>query len=189
MQIPLQITFKNMDSSPAIEARIEERVAKLERFSDRVTSCRVLVEAPHRHHHKGRLYRVTVDLTLPPKQKVVATREHKNDHAHEDVYVAIRDAFDAVQRRLEDAARKNRGKVKHHEAPPHGRVLRLFPDHGFIELADGQEIYFHENSVVDFDFAKLEVGDEVRVAVAENESAEGPQATTVHHIGKHHIVS
>jgi len=188
MQIPLQITFRHMDTSEALEADIREKAEKLERISSHITSCRVVVEAPHRHSRKGKLYRVSVDITHPPKVEIAVSREHRADHAHEDVYVAVRDAFNAAARRLEDAVRKMNGEVKAHEAPPHGRVVRMFPDHGFIEMSDGQEIYFHRNSVVDGGFDALEDGAEVRVVVAEGESAAGPQASTVQPIGKHHIV-
>jgi ribosomal subunit interface protein len=112
MQIPLQIAFKNMDSSPALESLIEEKARKLERFSDRITSCRVVVEAPHRHHRTGKLYEVSIEITVPPKGEVVVNREHRHDPAHEDVRVAIRDAFDAAVRQLEDHERKVRGDTK-----------------------------------------------------------------------------
>jgi ribosomal subunit interface protein len=131
MQIPLQISFRNMDPSPAIEARIREKAAKLERFHDRIIGCNVVVEAPHRHHHKGKLYSVRVDISVPGKD-IVVDRAKPLDHAHEDVYVAIRDAFNAAARRLEDHNRRMRGDVKTHAAPPHGTVARLFDDYGFI---------------------------------------------------------
>jgi ribosome-associated translation inhibitor RaiA len=84
MQVPLQITFHDIDPSEAIEARIQERAAKLEEFCDRITSCRVVVEAPHRRNHKGRLYSVRIDLTLPGAE-IVVNREPQLNHAHEDV--------------------------------------------------------------------------------------------------------
>jgi ribosomal subunit interface protein len=111
MQIPLQISFRNMDPSPAVEARIRKKAEKLERFHDRIIGCTVVVEAPHRHHHKGKLFNVRVDISVPGKD-VVVDRAKPTNHAHEDVYVAIRDAFDAATRRLEDQARKMRGNVK-----------------------------------------------------------------------------
>src|SRR6476620_94127 len=105
MQIPLQISFRNMDPSPAIEAVVREKAAKLDRFFERVVSCNVTIEAPHRHHHKGKLYKVRVDVGMPGK-KGVHVKEGAKNKAHEDVYVAIRDAFDAAVRQLEDHARK-----------------------------------------------------------------------------------
>jgi ribosomal subunit interface protein len=189
MQIPLQVTFRDIGSSPAIEADIREKVDRLERLFDRITSCRVVVEAHHRTHRKGTLYNCVVDITVPGREIAVG-RVGPQDHAREDVYVAIRDAFDAASRRLEDHARRMRGDVKTHTVPQHGKVVRLFPTEGFgfVALSDGQEIYFHRNSVVEGKFAILAVGAEVRLVVAENESEQGPQASTVTPIGKHHIV-
>ena len=189
MQIPLQITFRDIDQSDAVEARIRERAAQLEKFYDRITSCRVMVEAPHNSRNKGRLYHIRVDITVPGGE-IVVRREPKAHHAHEDVYVAIRDAFKAAQRQLQDYVRRNRGEIKAHEAPPHGRVAKLFAHqgYGFIETADGNEIYFHRNSVTNGAFDQLEVGSEVRYVAAEGESDKGPQTSTVHLIGKHHII-
>lgn len=179
MQLPLQVTFRNMDSSPAIEKEVREKAAKLEKFCDRITSCRVIVEAPHRHQHQGKLYHVRVDLSVPGEELVVS-REPENNRAHEDVYVAIRDAFDAARRQLQDYSRRQRGKVKQHEVPPQGRIAALFRDEGYgnIETADGRSIYFHRNSVVNADFDKLQLGTPVRFA--EEAGDRGPQASTVH---------
>ena len=166
-----------MGSSPALEARIREKVEKLEQYHDRITSCRVVIEAPHRHSRKGKLYLVTVDVTIPGAELVVNT-EKRNHHSHEDVYVALRDAFNAMTRQLEEHARETRGQVKTHESPPLGTVIRLFQDHGFIATTDRGEIYFHRNSVVDGKFDDLEEGGQVRFAATEGEK--GLQATTVH---------
>jgi ribosomal subunit interface protein len=187
MQIPLQVSFRNMDPSPAVEARIREKAAKLERFHDRIIGCTVVVEAPHRHHYKGKLYNVRIEISVPGKN-VVIDRAKPIDPAHEDVYVAIRDAFDAAVRRIEDQAKKMRGSVKSHAAPSHGEIENLFGDYGFITTADGDEIYFHRNSVVGVNFDTLEVGNEVSLVVADKEGEKGLQASTVKAVGKHHIV-
>ena len=187
MQIPLQITFHNMESSDAIEAKIREKADKLERFADQIMRCRVVVEAPHKHHHKGKLYRVKIDMTLPGDE-IVVSHDPGDDQAHEDVYVAIRDTFDAARRQLEDFVRRQRHKVKLHQAIPHGRIKNIFPieDYGVIETPDGREIYFHRNSVLEADFDKLEVG--ASVHFSEEMGEKGPQASTVHIEGKHHPV-
>ncbi len=187
MKLPLQIVFRNLEPSNAIEARVRERAEKLDHFFEEIMSCRVIVEAHHRHHHKGNLYHVRVDLKVPDAE-IVAGREPSEHHAHEDVYVAIRDTFDATRRQLEEYVRTRRGRVKAHEVPPHGRIVELFPDedYGKIETPDGKRVYFHRNSVVDADFGKLEVGDEVRFVEEMGEL--GPQASTVHVTGKHHVV-
>jgi ribosomal subunit interface protein len=114
MQVPLEIVFHNVDRSPAVEAAVRERAAKLERFAENITSCRVTVEAPHKNHQQGNLFRVRVDLRFPGGE-VVANRAHGADHAHEDVYVALRDAFKAARRQLQDRQRIRRGEVKLHE--------------------------------------------------------------------------
>ena len=188
MQLPLQITFRHMDSSEAVAARIQERAAELERFFDRIVSCRVVVECRHPRRHQGNLFRVRVDLKVPGKEIVVG-RDPVAHRAHEDVHVAVRDAFDATRRLLEDHVRLGRGDVKLHAVPDHGRIARLLPEQscGFILSADGSEIYFHRNSVVSGGFEMLTVGDEVRFVAQHSESAEGPQASTVAPLGKHHL--
>jgi ribosomal subunit interface protein len=188
MQLPLQITFRGMDPSDAVEANVREHAEKLDRFHDRIMSCRVMVEARHQHHQKGNLYHVRVDLTVPGGEVVVSREPHQHK-SHEDVYVAIRDAFDAARRQLEDYTRQRRGDVKSHETPAHGRVIELVPaeDYGKIETVEGREVYFHRNSVVEEGgFEKLAVGSEVRFV--EEMGERGPQASTVHLVGKHHPV-
>ena len=188
MQVPLQITFRHMDTSDAVAARIRERAAELERFFGRIMSCRVAVECRHPRHRQGNLFRVRVDLKVPGRNIVVG-RDPAAHHAHEDVYVAIRDSFDTTRRLLEDYVREARGDVKLHAVPDHGRVARLLPEQncGFILGADGNELYFHRNSVANGGFDKLALGDEVRFVAQRAESAEGPQASTVVPLGKHHL--
>ena len=109
MQIPLQITIRDMEHSDALESHIREKANKLDEFFSHVMSCRVVVEMPHKHHHQGKQFNVRIDIGVPGSEIVV-----NRDHA-EDVYVALRDAFDAAKRQLEDYARKLRGDVKTHK--------------------------------------------------------------------------
>lgn len=207
MEIPLKITFRDMAPSPAIEANIREKAAKLDSLYDRIMSCRVIVEAPHRHHHKGKTYEVRIDLTVPggelvinraPKRlaaaKLIRREEPEKDFAelhepskhaaHEDVYVAIRDAFNAAGRKLQDHARRQSGKVKVHEPAAVARIVKLFPfeEYGFLQTPDGREVYFHKNSVLAPGFDRLEVGHEVHFA--EELGEKGPQASTVRMAGR-----
>ena len=188
MQLPLQITFRHMDTSDAVVARIRKRAEELERFFDRIMSCRVVVECRHSRHQQGNLFRVRVDLKVPGREIAVG-RDPAAHHAHEDVYVAIRDSFDATRRLLEEHVRMARADVKLHAVPDHGRIARLLAKEncGFILSADGNEFYFHRNSVANRGFDKLAVGDEVRFVAQHSESAEGPQASTVVPLGKHHL--
>lgn len=186
LKLPLQITFRNLGHSEAIEAKIRERAEKLSTFYNRIMSCRVAVEALHKHHQQGNHYHIRIDVKVPDRE-LVAGREPDEHHAYTDVYVAIRDTFDAMRRQLEDYARLQQGKVKTHDTSGHGRIVELDPDrdYGRIETTDGQLVYFHRNSLVDGDFDKLAVGTEVRLSAEMGE--EGPQATTVHLVGKHHV--
>ncbi|WP_435626450.1 ribosome hibernation-promoting factor, HPF/YfiA family [Candidatus Ferrigenium straubiae] len=109
MQTPLQLTLRDVEHSEALETHIRDKVAKLEEFFKHITSCRVVVEVPHKHHQQGKQFNVRIDIGVPGSEIVV-----NRDHA-EDVYVALRDAFDAAKRRLEDYARKIRGDIKAHE--------------------------------------------------------------------------
>lgn len=188
MQIPLQITYRDMPISEAVDANIRERMEKLERFADNITSCRVVIEAPHKRQHKGQLFSIHLDITLPGHEIAVSRHPGKH-HAHEDIYVAIRDTFDAARRQLEDYRRRFHGKVKQHSAKPHGQVLKLEPDenYGVIRTPEGREIYFHRNSVVDGKFNMLETG--AFVHFSETNGDQGPQASTVHIEGKHHTIT
>jgi len=187
MKLPLQITFRNMEGSDAMKAAVEERAGKLDQVCDQIMSCRVMVEAQHRHRQNGNLYHVRIDLTVPGKELVVSREAHEH-HSHTDAYVAIRDAFDAARRQLENYARQRRQDVKTHVEPPHGRISQLFLDEGYgkIETPDKREIYFHRNSVLNGGFEKLEVGAEV--SFSEEQGERGPQASTVKVTGKHHYV-
>lgn len=173
MRLPPQITLKDIAHSEAVEAKIREKIAKLDQFSDRVMACRVTVESTQRRHHQGKLFTVRIDITVPGRELVV------NRIENEDLYVSIRDAFDAAKRQLEEHTRKQRGDVKAHEESPRGRVTKLFPDdgYGFIETSDGREVYFHKNSVIDPTFERLEEG--ASVVFLEEQGMKGPQAVRV----------
>lgn len=186
MQQSLQVSFRNIEHSDAVEMAIRQRVERIERFFGSITGCRVVVEFENRRHRQGNLFHVRVDLTVPGEEIVVA-RSSGNHHAHENVYVAIRDTFLAVERQLKNYVRKRRVRVheKGHVGPLHGKVVRLcYEDggYGFIQTEDGREIYFNKNSVLNGNFDQLQLGDEVRYA--EEAGEEGPQASTVDLVGK-----
>jgi cold shock CspA family protein/ribosome-associated translation inhibitor RaiA len=187
MTLPLEIRFHNVDRSSGVENEIRERAAKLEQFADHLLSCVVTVERAHKHHRQGNLFAVRIDLRLAGG-RVLATRYPSARQSHEDVRVAIRDAFRAVRRRLRDRVRKLHGDVKHHTMPLHGKIIALEHerDCGRIATSDGREVYFHRNSVLDASFDRLETGAEVRFS--EEAGDQGPQASTVHLVGKHHLV-
>lgn len=173
MELIPQITFKDVPPSDAVEKTIREKASKLERYYSRIIGCRVAVEAVQQRQHQGKLYSVRIDITVPGSEIVI------NRIENEDVYVAIRDAFDAAKRKLEAFAERQRGEVKIHEEPPKGRIARLETSegYGFITTSDGREIYFHKNSVIRPDFEKLKEG--IEVEFLEVQGKKGPQAIRV----------
>lgn len=181
MEAQPQIVFEHIGPSDALRQRVLEEIAHLEQFHGRLTSCRVVLSAPEKHKHKGRLYQVRIHLVLPGGREVAVRPSTQRHQWNQDPLVAIRNAFDAARRQLEDKVRRMRGDVKTHEAPQErGTVARVFPenDYGFITAADGGEVYFHRNAVVDADFASLKVGDAVSYVARQGEK--GLQASTVH---------
>ncbi|KQW51050.1 MULTISPECIES: HPF/RaiA family ribosome-associated protein [unclassified Ensifer] len=180
MQITPQIRFRGMEPSASVEVAVREQIARLQRFHKRITSCNVVIEAPHRHGRKGFVYHVRVNVTVPGREIVVG-HEHEEDHAHEDVRVAIRDSFNAAQRQLEDVVREMSGyRVKSHPERLHGEVARLVPEEGFgfIAAADGREFFFRRESMASGDqWMQLKTGMEVRFA--EHEGEKGPFASAV----------
>jgi cold shock CspA family protein/ribosome-associated translation inhibitor RaiA len=180
MPADVQISFRGMESSPSVEAQVRRRADELQQFSDRVSACRVMLEAINRRHRRGTIYNVRVGLAVPGGE-VVVNRASGEDHAHEDLHVAIRDAFDAARRRLQDHMRRLDGQTKLHEAQPIGRIARVFAErhYAFLETAEGAEVYVHRNAVVDGGFDRLEVGDRVHYVIDPEEGEKSAQASTV----------
>jgi ribosomal subunit interface protein len=103
MQIPLQITMQNMPRSEALETRIREDAAKLEQLVPRITSCRVAVEEVEKRTRQGREFNVRVEVRAPGHEQAISTL-----HRHEDVYVAVRDAFDSARRQIQETVAARR---------------------------------------------------------------------------------
>lgn len=199
MILPVQTSFRNMDPSPAVVTRVEQEAAKLDRFFDKITSCRVMVEAPHRHHRRGEPFHIRIELGVPGRELVVThapkirpeleaeqVQKHQEIEApHKDVYVAIQHSFKAMQRQLKDYVRCLRNEVKSHEPLPHAKVSKLFPKeyYGFIQAPDGREIYFHKNSLVNLSYENLQIGEEV--IYSEEAGDKGPQAATIRKASQH----
>jgi cold shock CspA family protein len=174
MQRPTRIISRDFPLTETIETEIREKVEGLERYYDRLGGCDVTIEAPAIHHHrKGGPFIVRIRMLVPGRELDVAHQ------AEEELAVAIREAFHAARRLIEDYSREQRGAVKTHDTSARGRITRLEPelDYGFLQADDGREIYFHRNSIVNGHFDKLEVGNEVRFT--EEAGDKGPQASSV----------
>jgi cold shock CspA family protein len=196
MQLPPTITFRGIEPSADLEADIRARIARLETYCGSITGCRVLVELAERHHEAGNRYHVRIDLTVPGGEVVVGhdaslhaaaqdiaiekTRKaDEPDPQRKHARVAIREAFDVARRRLQDYGRRQRGAVKAPARPTRGLVTELSPtdEYGYIEAADGHQVYFHKSSVLKNAFARLTVGS--IVSFVEEAGEKGPQASTV----------
>lgn len=175
---PIQIHFHNIDPSEAVEYRIRQHAEKLGQLYPKIMDCHVTIST-HKHQHQGRIYHVIIDIDVP-HSKFVANRDLAKNHAHEDIFVAIRDAFAAMKRQLLKFADKQEGEVKHHQWPEEGRVIEIAPiaDFGLIETINGRRIRFSSKSVIAHDFDKLEIGD--RVSFVEVISNGGSAASTVY---------
>jgi cold shock CspA family protein/ribosome-associated translation inhibitor RaiA len=187
METPLQLQFQGMDANAEIERVIAEHIDQLEERFGRMTEGRVIIKAPGGHHRTGGLYEIDIRLALPDGREVDVARTPQLDERHSDMAFAINDAFKRARRQLQDHVRKLQGQVKQHEGPPVGIVVELDPlgEFGFIETADGREVYFHRNSVLDGGFTKLKVNSKVRYA--EEMGDKGPQASTVKLLEKHSL--
>lgn len=174
MQEPLDVTFNDSTATPQARRLIDKQVEKLERYYDRITGVRVVVDDPGNHHRTGGPYRVRVFVDVPGKE-IVSDRQQE-----EDLITAIRAAFTAAGRQLKAYAETRRGDVKQHDERPQGVVVRLFTEdgYGFLRGDDGSQVYFHANSVQGTSFDELTVG--ARVQYAPTQGDKGPQAAAVH---------
>ncbi len=186
MQTPVEIDFQGMTAMPRTQAAIDAHVARLEERFGRVTACRVVLKGPSDRHQTSGLYEVNIRLALPDGREVDVARTPHADERHADLDFALNDAFKRARRRLQDHVRRLQGQVKQHDGQPVGAVVRVDPsgEFGFIEAADGHEVYFHCNSVPD-DPKRLKVG--ARVSFSEEIGEKGPQASTVRLLGKHKL--
>lgn len=187
MQVPVQIDFQGCHPEERLRERIDRGLKGLESRFGRIVAARVVVKGPGRHHRTGGLYEIGVSLTLPNGRLVNVERTPTSDERFGKPDFAIGDAFKRARRQLQDEYRRMEGKVKQHQPQPTGEVVRLDAsgEFGFLRTAEGDEVYFHRNSVLDGAFARLKPG--TAVAFAEEAGDEGPQASTVRLLGKHRM--
>lgn len=192
MQTPVEIDFQGLEPTPRLRASIDRHIATLEERFGRITSCRVVVRAPSERHRKGGAFDVSIRLLLPQGREVDIGRSEgrpegvdTDHHRLLDPAVAINDAFKRARRQLQDQAQRMREGMANRAAAPIATVSR-FDDaagFGFLETADGREVYFHKNSVLDDGLRAVAPG--TRVTYFEEMGDKGPQASTVRLLGKH----
>jgi ribosomal subunit interface protein len=174
MQVPIQITMREVEHSEAVEERIKSRAKKLDLFFDKITSCKVVIELHQGHRQTGQLYNVRINVLVPGKELIANRNEQDN------LYKTIRDAFDDMERQVEDQARIMKGEVKTHTGVVSGEIVRLFDkdSFGFIEASStGEEFYFNADNVVHPKFKYLRVG--MPVHFVEKMGDDGPRACRV----------
>ena len=179
MQTPVEIAFRHYQPSDQVRTEIALQARRLERFSPNITSCHVVVTGPEGRRRNGGQFQVELRIALPTRKDVIVDKRHGDAPEHEHALVAIRQAFDAAKRQIWDAECALQGEMKAHVPEDRGRVTKLIAGggYGFIETADGREVYLHRNAVLDGAFDRLRVGDEVRFV--EGEGIKGPQASSV----------
>lgn len=173
MQLELEIVDRDGTLGKRALERIRKKAAGLDKYYQRITSCRVIVDPTDKHQGKGQRHNIRVEVAVPGNEIVVKRQ------SQEDMGAAIRDAFDAARRQLEEYAEKQRDTVPARPTQSRARVAKIMDgkDYGFLETENGDEIYFHRNSVSNGAFEKLEIGAEVQFT--EEEGDNGPQAVIV----------
>lgn len=188
MKIAPEITYRNVEKTDAIDSLIHEKINKLERVCNYISSCYIAVEKIHDRPSSGSPYRVRIDITVPPSQEIVADSNPGDTNQYVELDTVIRDAFGMAQRQLRELARQQRDSDKSRDnnqsEDTTGLVTKLFREqgYGFIKTLDGQDIYFHRNSVLHDDFDRIEIGTGVRFFATEGDK--GLQASTVQIVNK-----
>jgi ribosomal subunit interface protein len=187
MQVTPEIKFHDVERSEWVERYILERVQRLDRFAEGITSCHVTLSQEAASHNKGNRYGVMVEVRLPPNHDLAVKKEKVVHDMHTQLPAVINLAFGAIERQLKKTAQLRRAEVKSHDGEPRGLVSRLMPEegYGFIRSFDERELYFHRNAVLHGDFERLAVGAEVRFEAEEGEK--GPQASSVQLISRSQI--
>ncbi|KST63706.1 DNA-binding protein [Mastigocoleus testarum BC008] len=186
MQIPPEITYRNITKTEAIDSLIREKIAKLEKFCNYMNSCHVVVEKAHENPESGSPHRISIDITIPHGREIAVGYNPDKGKQYPPLEAVIRDAFEAARRQLVGLTTEQQGEVKTHPEQEMGAVItKLFSEQGYgflKEISTGKEVYFHRNSVTNQSFEQLEVGNGVRFKETEGEM--GPQATTVQVVDK-----
>lgn len=185
MQVPPEVSYRDVEKTEATEKLIRDKIAKLEQLHPDIISCRVSVEKPQTYQESGSPYRVRILVRTPPGHELVARRGSTNGEMHETLETVVRDAFESMRSQLRSLAGKQKGEEKKHpEQQLNGIVARIFPEqnYGFLRVVDGSTVYFHRNSVLNADFDRLEVGTGIHCETEMGDK--GLQATTVRIVDK-----
>lgn len=191
MRIPLEISYHGLSRTEPLEKLIHTNAAKLEKVCDDLISCRIGIKLNQKSQNTANPFKIRIEMRFPPNNNLVVTHTSGTKEAADDLTSAIRNAFKSAHRRLKKMVEKQQSVLK---SPPQKQslmalVLKLFPeeDYGFIRSLDGEEIYFHRNSVLNDDFDRLEPGTGVSFTAVPGEK--GLQATSVQLVDKQGFLS
>lgn len=112
MTTALDVHFHGLEKSEAVESKVKEKVAKLQRRFGRISACRVVLEAPHRNPAKAKVFSVKIEISIPGSKPIIINHEREGASAHDDLSLAIRDAFEAATRKVDEVGNKLAGKAK-----------------------------------------------------------------------------
>jgi cold shock CspA family protein len=185
LEQPLEITFRDVERTSGLEKLIHREAAKLDKVHSNLIRFRIAVEKPHEFQRSGNPYRIRLEILAPKSPEIVVTRNPGAEEMHEPLEVVLKDAFKTARRLLKKLVAKQRGEVKIHPQQELTAVVeKLFPEegYGFLRTVDGQEIYFHRNSVLQEDFDRLEIG--TGVNFFKEMGQKGPQASSVRIVDK-----
>jgi len=181
VQVPIEISFKEVKKTAYLEDLINQKIAKLERLCRYMISCRVTLEKPQEHQASGNPYQVSIDMHIPPAHHLVVKHKASAGDMHDPLTVVITKVFHIAERRLKELTERQHGEIKSHpQQQVMGIVHQLFPEqgYGFVKTVDTQQdVYFHRHSVLHDDFNKLTPGTGVRFVT--EQGRKGPQATSV----------
>ncbi len=185
MQVPPEISFRNVEKTETLNNLIDEEVKKLDKAHRNLISCRLAIERPHRAQRTGNPFRVRLGVRVPRGNEVVVTRDFNDSEMHEPLGAVLRDVFQTARQQLRELRELQRRDVKKHPEQEAAAVVeKLYSDegYGFLRTIEGEQIYFHRNSVLHNDFDRLEIGTGVRYAAKMGEK--GLQASTVQIVDK-----
>lgn len=180
MKVPLEISYRNVEKTNEVEETIRNEVQRLEKVCDYLSSCRVAIEERQKYQNQGSPFHVRVLLTVPPGHEISSTKTENKGDMHESLTTVIRKAFKGAEKHLKRIVEQQRDHVKKHEQQEVNAVIvKIFQDegYGFLKNNEGDEIYFHKNSVINDEFKRLQQG--IVVRYVEEMGKKGPQASTV----------
>lgn len=191
--MPMQITFHNVERSEALETRVRERAARLERLCRDITACRVVIAMPHKGAASGKhALSLAVELDVPG-QRLVGRREQMPREAKDGLAHVVVEVFDLLERQLDDYVRMRRGETKARAADElqTGRIVRLFPDqgYGFVEVGGSPDLHFTARALQGLALEDLAVGMDVACTRAMEDGSMGPQASSIRRLGEQQRMS